>query len=295
MKKIRTIAALAAVAMGFGFASQAQILYKIEKPGSEKTSYILGTHHFAPLAAVDSIAELKSVLEGADKLYGEIDMSKMQDPAVMMGLQQTMLAPMDSTLDKVLTPAQLDSVKNVWNEYTGGAAPFEMMQAMKPALISTQLAAMMSMKVLPELNPMEGIDMTMQNRARQLGKPVEGLETMEFQMNMLYNKPIAEQAKDLMKEIRDVEGVQSQATKLAKAYMDHDIDALLDLMLEAEDGNEAEIERIIYSRNDNWVKKLVAEMPSESLVVVVGAGHLPGQRGVLEGLRKSGFKVTPVK
>ena len=52
---------------------------------------------------------------------------------------------------------------------------------------------------------------------------------------------------------------------------------------------------MIYSRNDNWVEKLSKEMPADSLMVVVGAGHLPGDRGVIAGLRKAGFTVTPVK
>lgn len=295
MKRIKLFAATVAIALGLGCPAQAQILYKVEKKGSDKTSYLLGTHHFAPLSVIDSISELPGILSGIDRLYGEVEMSKMSDPAVMMGFQQTLMAPADSTLDKVLTPAQLDSVKNVWQEYTGGQIPIEMVYPMKPAVVSTQLAAMMVQKVLPELNPLEGIDNTMQQRAAQIGKPVAGLETVEFQMDMLYNRPVAEQAKDLMETISDVEGEQKKAVELSQAYLNHDIDKILEIMTTMEEKDAATAERMIYARNDNWVKQLTEEMPTASLMVVVGAGHLPGNRGVIEGLRKAGFTVTAVK
>lgn len=293
MKKISML--IAAVAVTFGFTASAQVLYKVEKNGSDKVSYLLGTHHFAPLSAVDQIKELPEILKGVDRLYGEIDMAQMQDPAVVMGMQKALMAPADSTLDKVLTPAQLDSLGTVWNEYTGGSAPLNMMYMVKPSVISTQLAALMTQKVLPDLNPMEGIDATMQSRARELGKPVGGLETMDFQIDMLYNRPIAEQAKGLMKTVANVADEESKAVKLSKAYMAHDINTIHDMIVEMDGDDTEALERMIYSRNDNWVKQLAQEMPSESLMVVVGAGHLPGPRGVIEGLQKAGFTVTPVE
>lgn len=295
MKRFKTIVATLALAMVAGISSQAQILYKVEKSGSDKVSYVLGTHHFAPVAVIDSITELNDILKGIDRLYGEIEMSKMTDPAVMMGMQQKLMAPSDSTLDKVLSAPQLDSLKTVWNDLTGGAAPLEMMYMMKPALISTQIAALLTQKALPEINPMEGIDMTMQKRAGELGKPVGGLETLEFQTDMLYNTPINEQAEDLMEMISDVKGEEKKAVEVSKAYLNHDIDKILQLMVEMEKKDEAACEKMIYSRNDNWIKQLSEEMPKESLMVVVGAAHLAGDRGVIAGLRKAGFKVTAVK
>lgn len=293
MKTFKTFALAIALILGFASAN-AQILYKVEKPGSDKVSYLLGTHHFAPLAVVDSITELPGILAGIDRLYGELDMQQMNDPAVMTGMQQVLVAPADSTLDKALDPQQLQTLESAWNTLTGGAAPLQMMYPMKPAVVSTQIAAILTQKVFPELNPLEGIDMTMQTRARELGKPVGGLETMEFQMDMLYGRPVAEQAEELMKTVSDLDKVEKESVELSKAYLAHDIDSILRIMEEGDD-DPAMTERMIFSRNDNWVKILSKEMPQESLMVVVGAGHLPGKRGVIEGLRSAGFTVTPVK
>jgi uncharacterized protein YbaP (TraB family) len=51
---------------------------------------------------------------------------------------------------------------------------------------------------------------------------------------------------------------------------------------------------LLYNRNRNWVSKLSDLMVSNSLVVAVGAGHLPGDKGVINLLRKAGYKVEPV-
>lgn len=289
MKKILSFAIL--MVLCFTTRVSAQILWKVEKPGNEHVSYILGTHHFATLSVLDSLVNLPEALQRADKVYGELDMAEMTSPASMQVMQMALMAPADSTLDKVLTPAQLDSVKAVLDPMTGGQLPLAALYPMKPAALSTQIAAMMSMKLFPDLNPLEGLDMTMQQRAKALGKPVAGLETMEFQMDCLYGTPISEQAEILMKTIADIEGEEKRAVELAAAYMDHNIDAIYKAMIEEEDEPEA-LDRLIFSRNDNWVNQLSKEMSDASLLVVVGAGHLPGERGVLEQLRKAGYTVT---
>ena len=292
MKKIISLAIFAV--MAFASTVSAQILWKVERPGNDHVTYILGTHHFAPLTVLDSLSALPDALKNCDRLYGELDMAAMASPESMMMMQQALIAPTDSTLDKVLSPAQLDSVKAALNPLTGGQIPMEMLYPMKPAALSTQIAAMMAMQLFPDLNPMEGLDMTMQERAKALGKPVGGLETMEFQMNALYGTPIADQAESLMKTIGDMDGEKRRAVSLANSYLAHDLDSILKLMME-EDGDAEDYERLIFSRNDNWVKILTEEMPEASLMVVVGAGHLPGERGVLEQLRKAGYTVTPAE
>lgn len=288
-------ACLATIAVAFSFSAHAQILYKVEKPGSDKTSYILGTHHFADLAVVDSIAELPEILKSVDKLYGEIDMAVMQDPAFLQTMQMAVMAPADSALNKVLTPAQLDSLGQTWKRFVGEQVPLEMMYAVKPAVISTQLGALMCQKALPNLDPNKGIDMMMQTRARELGKPVAGLESIDFQINMLYGTPIARQASDLMEIVADEEKEEKKAKDLFDAYNRHDINKIYEMLTSVEEEDPAELDKMIFQRNANWVKVFTTEMPTQSLMVVVGAGHLPGQKGVLQGLRDAGYKVTSVK
>ena len=150
---------------------------------------------------------------------------------------------------------------------------------------------MLAAEVFPTLDPTAGIDNTMQTRAAEAGVPVDGFETMQFQLDMLYGRPIEKQAKGLVKMVGDIEGEKRNTLALSEAYIAHDIEALYRLMLDEEEDPE-EFETLIYSRNDNWTKRMLEEMPEASLLVVVGAGHLPGERGLLQQLRDAGYNVT---
>ncbi len=292
MKKIALLVMVALMAV-WGQVS-AQILWKVEKPGSEKVSYILGTHHFAPVSVLESLQNLPEALKGADKLYGELDMELSTSPQGMMAMQQQLMAPADSTLDKLLTPAQLDSVRMALSQVAGTEIPEAAMGQLcilKPAGLASQIAAGLAMKLFPEVNPLEGLDQTMQKKAKEAGVPVAGLETMEFQLKTLYGRPLAEQAEQLMKTVGNLDEEATKAKDLTEAYMNHDIKAIEKLVVESADSPE-DLENLIYSRNDNWVNILKEEMPVQSTIVVVGIGHLPGERGVLAQLEKEGFVIT---
>ena len=75
-----------------------------------KASYVLGTHHLAPLSILDSIAGIKQAMTEVEQVYGEIVMAEMQTPAAMQQMQQAILLPGDTTLHTLYTPAQYHSL-----------------------------------------------------------------------------------------------------------------------------------------------------------------------------------------
>ena len=90
-----------------------------------------------------------------------------------------------------------------------------------------------------------------------------------------------------------------QMKELAAAYFAQDMQALLDVT-EEKIGNQCdstpgEEEALIYGRNAAWVKAMPAMMGEAPTLFVVGAAHLPGEKGVLELLRAKGYTVEAVK
>lgn len=293
--KSLAVAACAVLALG-SFSAKAQLLWKVEKPGSDKVSYLLGTHHFAPVEILDSIKGLDKALASVDKLYGEIDMNLMNNPAELMKFQGLLMAPADSTLDKILTPAELDSVNVVWTRVTGGQMPLSMMYDMKPATLTNSMVAALMAERFPEKDMTQpGIDQLMQNRAKELGKEVAGLESMDFQMNMLFGVPIAKQKEDLMEAVSEGGATTIEKTmEITEAYLKRDLNAVGKMMTDPETMSPQEADHMIFDRNDNWIAILKDEMMQHPVMVVVGAGHLPAERGVIEQLRKAGYTVTPI-
>jgi uncharacterized protein YbaP (TraB family) len=79
------------------------------------------------------------------------------------------------------------------------------------------------------------------------------------------------------------------------AYKNQDLEKLEALMMKSDMGMGNFTEVLLYKRNRNWVAKLKELMPQKSLLVAVGAGHLPGEKGVINLLRKAGYTVTPME
>lgn len=276
-------------------SAQAQLLWKVSGNGLSKSSYIFGTHHVAPVSVIDSVTGLTDALAGVDKVYGEIDMEAMTQPAVIGRMQQMMMAPEGHGLSTLLSAAQLDSLTAVMQEYAGPMITAQMLDMLTPAAVTTQLAMLKSMKAFPDFNPQAQLDTEMQTRARALGKEVGGLETVEFQLSKLFGKPLNEQAADLMKALRTDAQATASAVQLANAYRAGDLALMYQLITDPATGmDDEEAENLLFSRNRAWVEFLAGAFPTASLMIVVGAGHLAGKQGLIELLKQKGYKVTPV-
>ena len=279
-------------------ALQAQILWKVSGNGLGRPSYIMGTYHFAPSSMMDKIPGMEQALEGCDIVVGEIESEEMMSQESQMAMAQAMVAPPDSTLDKLFTSEEYAIVEKVFNKYFGiMGVKMEQMKSLKPSAISMQMQAMQAMKYLPNFNANDLIDMAVQNRANEMGRPSVGLESVEEQIDLLFNAPLTEQAKGLLDACKKDELFMVQSSALVEAYMAQDLDKIEKIMTDPEiGGDDAEaMDALIYERNRNWVEKLVKMIPERACLVCVGAGHLPGDQGLLQLLRNRGYTVEPMK
>lgn len=295
----RLISGLIAAAV-CAIGANAQILWKISNHDSKAESYLLGTHHLAPLSMLDSISGFADAMEKVEAVAGEIDMSDMLSKAPM--LAGHMLAPADSLLTNVLSAAELDSLGMAMSKYMGPQFNAAQLSPLKPAAVTTQIALLESLSTMgPEQTQAiaqgKQLDSEVQDRATAAGKTIIAFETADEQMSLLMGAPISEQAEQLMKAIAQcLDGTSSKnALKLTEAYMSQNLDDIAELMLNSE-STPKELDRLIYNRNKNWAAKLTSEiLPSKSVLIAVGAGHLPGEQGLIELLRNAGYTVTPVE
>lgn len=298
MKKfVLALICLASVAIG----AHAQLLWKVSGNDLQKPSFLFGTHHLAPISMMDSVAGFADAFAAADAVAGEVAMSSMSDPEMTQTIMMMSMAPADSTLMAVLSPMQVDSVNQVLKGYTNGQLSVEMLGMTKPAMVSNQLSVLVAMEALgPDRlkDLLEGrqLDTQVQIMATEAGKEVLAFETVAEQLNLLMGAPIAEQASDLMETIAKInDGSAQKASKdLTDAYIAQDLDNLTKVMFDPEVITEQEMKHLITDRNAGWVTNLLKWMPEKSVFVAVGAGHLPGEEGLISRLRNAGYDVTPV-
>lgn len=284
-------------------AAQAQLLWKISGNGLTKPSYVIGTNHLAPISFTDSIVGVDEALNAVEQVYGELDISVIADPAKLMQMQTAMMLPEGLTIDSVLTPDEMTRL-NAFMQSTLGAdmnnpIVAAQLQRYTPVALETQFTLLMYLKNHPGFNPQSTLDAYFQGTAAEQGKPTGGLETMEFQIGVLYESvPMERQVVRLMCLVDNKDYYEDATERLVAAYFSQDLAALEvvidEKMNNACDATPEEDEALIYARNANWAKLLTAIVQEKSTLVAVGAAHLPGERGLLELLRKAGFEVTPV-
>lgn len=294
MKKIISLLLLICLVQ----SAHAQLLWKISGNGLEKPSYVFGTYHLSPLGIKDSIAALPQAVNETTQVYGEVVMSEMMSPAFMQSMQQQMMMPKDSTLQNLFTPEQYEEVGKVIKENM--MVDIAMLAQLKPAAITQQLAVILYMRHTPGFNPQEQLDNYFQQQAQQQGKKVGGLETVQSQIDILFNsQTLKRQAELLHCMAHDIDRTVGQVKRVIAAYEKQDLNVVLQLLAErhgdACDPLPGEMEALIDNRNKAWAEKMPAIMSEAPTLFVVGAGHLPGDNGLLNLLQQQGYTLEALK
>lgn len=265
------------------------LLWKVEGNGLEKPSWIFGTIHM--LCKDDAVLSdnMRQVIRDCDVVYMEMDLDNIFE---MMGAFSKLKMTGDTTLRDLLSEKDYSKVKAYFEEKST-LLPFSVLETYKPMMASSLLSE-------GDL-PCEGatsMEQIIMGAAKQQGKKIKGLETMAQQAGFLDSIPYKYQAAELVKYIDSAGTDNGQSTmmnQLFDAYRNQDLKKLEDLMLDSDAGMSSFSDILLYRRNANWVMKLKTLMAGKSLLVAVGAGHLPGEKGVISLLRKAGFTVTPVE
>ena len=287
MKKFLMSLMLLSVALG----AMAQLLWKIQAPGA-RPSYLLGTCHFVEVAYADSIPGFDDAFAACDTLYTEIG---MPDAAAvqssMMELAQRLMA--DPPLGDKLTAATADALCDYILQRNGGDSATIAADIRQLNLIGLFLKYP-SANVMADLQTGFQVEMPMDlglvNYARYLDMEELALEGLDYQLSLLgefVSNNVEEAFKGMMEGNQ-----QDDARRLIADYKSAELNRLYS-QFEQYRGLK-NIEELIEGRNRAWVDRLVPSLRSGALFIAVGAGHLPGDQGLISRLRLAGFAVEPV-
>ncbi|MDL2323379.1 TraB/GumN family protein, partial [Bacteroidales bacterium OttesenSCG-928-A17] len=284
-KNVLLILAIAFICVSNSFARDypsGALLWKVSGNGLEKTSYILGTFH---MKTGEYLAEIPGALDAIDKseqIVGELDMTdvmKMQQelmPAMMMGADTT-YAILYSEEEYQFVSEKLMSILGV---------SLDQMKMLKPAALQTTIVALMFQKLIPDFDAANALDVAIQQIGQKEGKPIQGLETVQDQAQVLFNGPsLLRQAESLLCSLEHLdETIDQAATKLLKDYENADLNSLYFESFREEttpcQSTESEKDDLLKNRNEKWLKKLPDMMKDKSSFIAVGALHLAGEEGL---------------
>ena len=284
--------------------ADAQLLYRISGNGLKKPSYVFGTFHIANTPFVEKVAGVRQALDATDQVYGEVKWDDMVKPDTLRYVQTRMALPAGKTLKTVLTAEQYKKLDRMITQYMGVGLSNPMvaqqMGSLSPAALLTQLTMLQYMTThMGEFDPTNTIDQYFQLQAKNNNEKIGGLETVSFQIGVLLGAPLERQVVQLNCFLSNPDYYAQLTERMAKAYYAQDINALADIINEKYttvcDATPEENDILINNRNAAWATRMPAIMSAAPTLFVVGAGHLPGERGVLKLLQKAGYTVEAVK
>lgn len=274
--------------------ASSQILYKIEGNGLSSPSYLFGTHHIAPISVIEKTGADKP-FEAANQIIGEIDMTQDQ-MALALAMQPHMMAPTDSTLSKIISPEDFAIINEEFKKWAPvPGADLKMFDMMKPNVVMSMVAVGMAAQEMQGFNAQEQLDTYFQVQGKNAGKTIAPLETAEYQATVLFDStPISYQAESLVGMLKDPADAIQATKDLTAAYEAQDLAKMLELS-EKDNEHPEFMKALLDKRNAEWLQKLPDLMKNNSSFIAVGALHLAGDKGLVEGLRKLGYTVTPIK
>jgi len=268
------------------FVLENTLLWEISGNHLTKPSYLFGTMHLLCAADAQLSDSLRYAISNAKQIYFEIDLDNMMET---LGAMRYLNMNNNTRLSDLLTEEEYARVTAYFKK-NKTMLPMSMMERLKPYFITS----LISESKFPCAEK-DGMEQVIMKEAKKDQKPINGLETVQFQASVFDSIPYKRQAKDLLKMI-DSAGVAGDSSdiQLVEVYKKQDLNKMQELTAD-EEGMREFLDLLLYNRNANWVKKMPAIMRDAPALFAVGAGHLGGEKGVINLLRKSGFTVRPMK
>ena len=270
--------------ISYAQSTASSLLWEIKGPQQTKSSYIFGTMHLMDDSHFYFPKKLEKIILNVETVCLEIN-----------DIQHTQLNPELLFLNEggflaQLSELAMDSICNWANEkllmnreqFTANfskAKPFLIYQL----ILQSELPANLQSQEL-------AIEKLLLSKKK---KQTIGLETVESQLALFDDLPFESQVNLIMTEIAAESDVLINFTNLQENYLEQNVEKIHDLLLK-ENTDPIFNVRFIDERNVTWVKKMIPMISSQSILFAVGAGHLGGENGVLNLLRKEGYTLTPI-
>ncbi len=270
------------------------LLWKIaSKNDTGLDSYLFGTIHmidaqdfFLPEGTQQAISQSK-------QMVFEIDMAKMNSMGAQMSMLGKIFMKDGLTLKDLLNE---DDFKEVREYFDGKGLPMMFVQRIKPLFLSAMTEfdlESMDMFSQGQNSSIKSYEMEFYEIAKSEELSTNGLETIDYQLEVFDAIPYEAQAEMLLEAIRSTDSGSEEMEQLVEAYKAQDIESLVQSIGSNEEYGQFE-DILLNDRNANWIPIMSEMMTEQPTFFAVGAGHLAGEKGVIHLLRLAGYTVTPI-
>jgi uncharacterized protein len=267
------------------WASAESLVWKAQKNGS--VLYLGGTFHLLRETDFPLPPEFDKAYKASDMVIFETDIGKFQDPATQQKMLSKTVYADGSTIDQHLSAKTYAEL----SEYcASNGIPLQVFNQFKPSMLITTLAVMELMKLGVTQH---GVDAVFYEQAKADRKTVKALETVDEQIDYIVSMADGAENEFVTYSIRDLKKVKQYFEDLEAAWRKGDAGKLNQLMnVDLKTRQPKLYRKLITGRNNNWLRWIDANQKTpQTKFMLVGAAHLVGPDGLVESLKKKGYKV----
>lgn len=264
------------------------LLWQITGNGLAAPSYLFGTMHILCDKDAGLSPNLKKAIKDVQVIYFELDMDDMGE---LMGAMKFLRMNDGKKLSDLLTKEEYGRVDNYFKQHKM-PMPLSFMNRFKPLVVSSLIGEQV---MACDNDKKNGMEQEIMRESKQYEKEIRGLETAEFQAGLFDSIPYEKQAKDLLNYIDSVDTYTKATLEMVDVYKKQDLKRLDLLVAKSDPGMEKYMDLLLYDRNRRWAQNMPNIMGPRSTLFAVGAGHLAGENGVINLLKKKGYTLTPLK
>ncbi|HET7118735.1 MAG TPA: TraB/GumN family protein [Hanamia sp.] len=255
------------------------LLYKISGNGLKKPSYLLGTMHI--ICAKDFYLHEKALraLDKCSIYYMEVDLGSAQQLQVME--QQASGVP---DIYEGLSVSQKENLDHILQNQFG--LSLDEAKQLPPVTLINRMA-------ISAINcdDIRMVEMELLKVAQAKGLQTAGLETALRQLSIAQK---VFTGKEILWQLKSANAYKELFAKMVKAYHSENLQELAMLVTDKRFMTKRAYNILVINRNKRWAKAIPSLIASQSAFIAVGAGHLPGEQGVLQFLNEQGYIVNPV-
>ncbi|MGB8601722.1 MAG: TraB/GumN family protein [Rhizomicrobium sp.] len=260
-------------------------LWRVQGKGGSVT--LFGSVHVLPAGIDWQTPELMAAFKAADVVVFEIPVDSALQTALVKARDTQGTLPAGKTLASQLSPTARANFAKVVGQLNWSEAA---LADKRPWLVSLLLdTAVMRQSGMTEAGP----DFVLMQRAKDAGKTVRYLETVDQQMALLVPADPVTERQMLEDSLQDFPHAVAELKGLVAAWAKGDARGVDAAVGQDMADYPALRGQFLTDRNRNWVRQIGAMAgEKKNVLVVVGVGHLVGPDSVPALLRAEGFKVT---
>jgi uncharacterized protein YbaP (TraB family) len=253
-------------------------------------AYLLGSIHFGRQDMYPLDPMIDRIFEAADALVVEANLLAVAPETQALLLRNKGLYPEGDNLKANLTPATWQALEAAVQRY---GIPAAVLQRQEPWLTALTLSTLAFQRA--GYSEALGIDLHFLRKAQRQKKPIIELESVATQLSLFDTFTAQEQEAFLLVTLQELNKGARSLEAIVAAWREGDAETI-DTLLNETLHTSPELERIyrllLVDRNVAMADKITAFMQQgKSVFVVVGAGHLVGEKGLVELFKKKGYQV----